>query len=228
VQDTLFERSIRAFRQDHRSAREQLASLRRMGRLLSVVLFSLILGYFATLAYNVSVDLAPERFEAPFEAQALRLLPMLEPELRELWQETAAAYADPRLRDALPQLTATARRELELMHAGLAASADRRLRLALTRLAESPPSALLERVREESGEAEAARVEREWPAQAAPALASIAPQFIGLYEQDLSRLRSVMSEFDGNAYSFMQDERLAQQLIHLWLAKVERPRAGAP
>jgi hypothetical protein len=37
-----------------------------------------------------------------------------------------------------------------------------------------------------------------------------------------------MGEFDGNAYSFMQDERLAQQLIHLWLAKVDRPRPEAP
>jgi hypothetical protein len=199
-----------------------------MGRLLSVVLFALILGYFASLAYNVSVNLAPERFEAPLEAQARRLLPMLEPELRELWRETAAAYADPRLRDALPQLTATARRELDLMHAGLAASADRRLKLALTRLAESPPPALLTRVRERSGEAAAQRVERDWSAQATPALESIAPRFVELYQDDLSRLRRVMGEFDGNAYSFMQDERLAQQLIHLWLAKVDRPRPEAP
>lgn len=210
--------------EDHRSARDRLASLRRAGRLLSVVLFALILAYFGTLAYNVSVNLAPERFEAPLAAQARRLLPMLEPELRELWQETAAAYADPRLRDAVPQLTVAAGREFELMHAGLAASAERRLRLALERLAAAPPAALAGRARELGGQAAAQRFEERWPDEMARVMEPIATRFLERYGADLAHLRLELNEFQGSSYAFMEDERLAQQLIQLWLAKVDRQR----
>ena len=107
--------------------------------MLTLVLVAVFVGSLYGLYGQVSRMYEPANFEEPLQQELRDLLPKLEPQLLQLWEETAPIYGELALKkfeQALPEVRESSARELAVLQVSLLDHAQDRIHDSLRRIAD--------------------------------------------------------------------------------------------
>ena len=216
---------IRSLRDDHRKAKATLKNLARLGRVLSIVLIVVFVGFLTHMYGKVTTMYAPEQFEKPLQEEARNLLPKLEPQLRQLWTETAPVYGEMAMntfQEALPAVREASVLELEALRTNLIANAHERVGESLDRISRRQYALLAEHFPKLSAPEQMDRMGEHWMESITGDLEQILVHFEMMYAEDLGQLAATLDQFRGSEYERMSEDEVSREFIHLWLMKLDR------
>lgn len=209
----------------YHAARSRHKRLTRIGQGLTLVLVVVFVGFLVSLYGKMTTMYAAEKFEQPLQEEARNLIPLLEPELRALWEQTAPVYeqlAREKLATVLPAVQEATYREFDVLLTNVEAQATRHIQDAVKRIVERhhdrirghfPILASAESA-EERGE--------QWMESISDDLRDIIVHLHTRYLTDLGELEATLEQFFPNEFEAMSEDQLTRQFIHIWLMKADQ------
>lgn len=215
----------REIRSEHAAARARLKKMMQVSRGLTVVLVLVLIGFIGAVYNKATAMYAPENFEGPLQEEAARLVPRLEPELRQLVNETVPVYGElamEKLELALPAVEKAALHELEILRANVLEHGSQRLDAAMDRIAHELGARLESQLPQLSDADATDRLGLRWMEEVEGDLEAVLLYFNDLYTKDLGQLQATLEQFENEDYESMSRDELTREFIHLWLMKMDR------
>ncbi len=218
------DQQLQELSRDHEAAKAKLKSLVMVGRVLSIVMVVVLVGSLFMLYGKVTTMYAPENFEEPLRQEAENLIPVLEPELRTLWEETAPTYASlarAKLDTVLPDIQEASQRELDALLQNLQLNVEQRTNQALQRIYTKHDSRLREQFPRLANEDSADDLVLQWAENIESDFGEIVAHFEARCSEDLGHLQATFEQFRSSSLESMSRDELTRHFAHLWLMKVD-------
>jgi hypothetical protein len=219
------ESGSREIRAEHAAARTRLKQMTRASRALTVALVLVLIGFIGAVYNKAATMYAPENFEAPLQEEAQRLAPRLEPELRQLVNETVPVYGElamEKLETALPTVEEAVLREFDILRANLLEHGTERIEGVMSRIAAELGARLETQLPQLSDPEGAERLGMRWMEEVEGDLEAVLLRFNELYTEDLGQLQATLDQFRNEDYESMSRDELTREFVHLWLMKMDR------
>ena len=152
------------------------------------------------------------------------MIPMFEPEVRTLWEQTAPVYSDmamEKFQQALPAFQEVGQRELEALLTELRLNAESQVNQSLDRVAGNMQRRMDGQFPMLATEEGAEQRLYQWAEIFEGDLTQVLVHFETRYLEDLGQLEATLEMFRPSEFEEMSQDELLRQFAHLWLAKLD-------